>query len=345
MTARPHMRAVVLEEYGGPEALRPRSVARPARSEGELLVRVHACGVCGHDLLARRGAFGTRLPQILGHEIAGEVIESDAAEFDVGDRVVLNQRLSCGECVACTRGEPNLCTRGPGFYGEDVPGGYAEYVVARPSNAVRLPANVSLESAATLPCGVATGLHAIRRLELRSGETVLVTGANGGVGIHAVALARLYGGVVVAVIRNPEMEEDVRRAGAEAVVVIPDHAGFHGAIRDRLPDGVDVAIECVGTPTLASTLRSVRPGGRVAVVGNVRPVPLEMTLGRLILKEVSLIGSSHGTPGDLALAVELLASGQIAPSIARTFPLERAAEAHAWAEGAAVAGRIVLAAA
>ena len=308
-------------------------------------MRVHACGVCGHDLLARRGAFETPLPQILGHEIAGEVVETDAAAFEVGDLVVLNQRLSCGECAPCTRGEPNLCSRGPGFYGEDVPGGYAEYVLARPSNAVRLPANVSLQSAATLPCGVATGLHAIRRLELRRGETVLVTGANGGVGIHAVALARLHGGVVIAVIRNPEMEEDVRRAGAEAVVVMPDDAGFHRAIRDWLPDGVDAAIECVGTPTLASTLRSVRSGGRVAVVGNVHPVPLEMKLGLLILKEISVLGSSHGTPADLARAVELLASGQIAPVIAGTFPLERAAEAHAFAEGAAAAGRVVLSAA
>lgn len=340
------MRAVVLHEYGGPDMLRPASVERPVRGAGELLVRVRACGVCGHDLLARRGALGTRLPQILGHEIAGEIAEADEpGALAVGDRVVLNQRLSCGECAACARGDPNLCTLGAGFYGEDLAGGYAEYVVARPGNAVRLPPDVSFEAAATLPCAVGTGLHALDRLELRRGETFLVTGANGGVGIHAVALAKLSGAVVVAVIRDATTEEEVIRAGADTVVMAAE-GEFHRAVRERHPDGVDAAIECVGTPTLPSTLRSLRPGGRLAVVGNVQPEqPLELKLGLLILKEVTLLGSSHATPADLARAANLVASQQIIPHVARTFPFERAAEAHAFAESATAAGRIVLRAA
>ena len=335
------MRAVLLEEYGGPEVLRPSSVDQPGPGDGQILVRVHACGVCGHDLLARRGLLGTPLPQILGHEIAGVVAESKALGFAPGDRVVLNQRLACGSCAACARGAPNQCTEGGGFYGEDIPGGYAEYVLARAANAVHLPAGVSAEVAATLPCGIGTGLHALRRARFAAGETVLVTGANGGVGIHAVALARLLGGAVIAVVRKQEVADDVRAAGADEVVVAPDGA-FHRAVRERAPDGVDVAIECVGAPTFASTLRSVRAGGRVTVVGNVDPSAMGLGLGLLILKELNVLGSSHATPAELAEAVELVASGQLVPVISRTFPLEQAAEAHAFAEQATATGRIVL---
>ena len=341
MTGDHTMRAVVLEAFGGPETLRPTSVDRPRPSDGEILVRVHACGVCGHDLLARTGALGTRLPQILGHEIAGEVEQSAAPGFAPGDPVVLNQRLACGSCAACIRGEPNLCTRGGGFYGEDVPGGYAEYVIARASNAVHLPVGVSTRTAATLPCGVGTGLHALHRSELTAGETVLVTGANGGVGIHVVALARLFGATVIAVIRSAEVQDDVRAAGAEEVIVAP--AGFfHRAVRAWAPDGVDVAIDCVGTPTIGATLRSVRSGGRIAVVGNVDPSVADLGLGLVILKELSLLGSSHATPAELAEAVELVSSGRLTPVIARTFPLEEAADAHAFAEGSTATGRVVL---
>ena len=335
------MRAVLLKTFGGPDALRPATVERPRPSDGEILVRVHACGVCGHDLLARSGALGTRLPQILGHEIAGEVEQSEAPEFAPGDPVVLNQRLACGMCAACTRGEPNLCTRGGGFYGEDIAGGYAEYVIARAENAVRLPAGLSMQTAAALPCGVGTGLHALRRANHTAGETVLVTGANGGVGIHAIAIARLFGAAVIAVVRSAEVEDDVRAAGA-AEVVVASESSFHRAVRAWAPDGVDVAVECVGTPTIAATLRSIRSGGRVAVVGNVDPSTADLGLGLVILKELSILGSSHATPAELAEAVELVSSGRLAPVIARTFPLEQAAEAHAFAEHATATGRVIL---
>ncbi len=335
------MRAVVLEAPGGPERLRERDVPMPVPRAGELLVRVRACGVCGHDLLARRGALGTVLPQVLGHEIAGEVAQADPTSgFAPGDRVVLNQRLSCGRCASCHSGATNRCVRGLGFYGDTFPGGYAEYVRALPANAVRLPGSMPFTTAAALPCGIATGYHALDRLAVTAGETILVTGAGGGVGLHAVALVRRAGGRALGVVRDAARVPAVRAAGAEDVVVSSPR-GFHTTLRERgeVPDAV---VECVGTPTLGSSLRAVRAGGRVALVGNVAPAALAMRLGMVILKELDVLGSSHATVAELAECVRLVAAGEVVPRV-ESLPLAAAAQAHALMERGAATGKVVLA--
>ena len=336
------MRAVVLNGFGDPDVLQPRDVEAPVRQLGELLVRVRACGVCGHDLLARRGELGLAPESILGHEIAGEVVDADQGSgVAPGDRVVLNQRIACGRCAACMRGASNLCRDGTGFYGDDLPGGYAEYVRATTANAVVLPPDMPFEVAATLPCGMGTGVHALRRLGLAAGETVVVTGATGGVGIHAVTLAAAMGARPIAVVRDVAAAPELRRAGAEHVLPVGD-GRFHMALREVLTDGADAVVECVGTPTFAASLRCLRHGGRIAVVGNVEPGAAALPLGQLILKEIGVLGSSHATPADLARAVALVADGTVAPRVARAFPLSEAAAAHRFAESATTLGRVVL---
>lgn len=335
------MRACVLERHGGPEELREREVATPLRGPGELLVRVRACGVCGHDLLARRGALSTALPQILGHEIAGEIAEGDErGSFAPGDRVVLNQRMACGVCSLCMAGHDNRCVSGLGFYGEGVSGGYAEYVRALPSNTVPLPDEIAFESGAALPCGVGTGLHALRRTRLRAGETVLVTGAGGAVGLNAVAIAAGLGARVIGVVRGPGKARAVREAGAAEVVLASD-GSFAAQVRGRC-GGADAALECVGTPTLGETVRSLRAGGRVALVGNVEPVAFTLALGGLILKEIELFGSSHATVRELREAVALVASGTLVPALGEVMDLGQAARAHERLDAGQTVGKFVL---
>ncbi|QEC49721.1 zinc-binding dehydrogenase [Baekduia soli] len=336
------MRAVVLERFGEPSALVAAEAPRPQRAAGELLVSVRACGVCGHDLLARRGALGTALPQVLGHEVAGEVLEGDEdGRFAPGDRVVLNQRMSCGKCAVCRSGATNRCVRGAGFYGDDLPGGYAEVIRAAPSNTVALPDALSFVQAAALPCGICTGLHALGRLGVQAGDTVLVTGAGGGVGLHAVALAHRTGARAIGVVRRAGKAAVVRDAGAETVIV-NDDGDFSRAVRDAAGGGVDAVVECVGAPTLAGSLRALRAGGRVALVGNVDPEAVALHLGLVILKELELLGSSHATVAELSDAVGLVAAGEIAPHVSHTFPLADAAQAHALIERGEATGRVVL---
>jgi D-arabinose 1-dehydrogenase-like Zn-dependent alcohol dehydrogenase len=336
------MGAVVLRRFGEPEELSLGTMPAPDVGDEELLVRVRACGVCGHDVLARRGKLGGPLPRVLGHEIAGAVERVGVAveRFTPGDRVVLNQRRSCGRCRACRAGQPNHCTSGPGFYGEDLPGGYAQYVVAGPENAVRLPNQIDDVTAAALPCGVVTALHALARAEVSLGETVAVVGAGGGVGVHAILLARLSGARVVAVTHRAEKVARLEALKPD-LVVAAEAAELAAAVRSAAGGPVDVVIDCAGV-TLPASLRMLRHGGRLALLGNVDPRLLELQAGLLILKEIALLGSSHGTPAELATAVELVRAGRLAPVVDAVLPLDQAAEAHRRLGSGQTVGRVIL---
>jgi len=339
------MRATVLPRFGAPSVFVCEEVARPGPRADQLLVRVAACGICGHDLLNRQGAFPlTRLPAVIGHEISGVVEEvgSLITRFKPGDRVALNQRMSCGVCAACREGRTNVCREGYGFYGEDLSGGYGEFVLATERNAILLPDGIDFVTGAVLSCAVGTGFHALGRARLKPGDPVVVTGASGGVGLHTVQLARDMACRVIAITTSDRKAQTIREAGADEVVVSPD-ASFHATVK-RLTagEGAAAVIEITGTPTFASSLRSLRPGGRLVVVGNVEPgsVPFNPAVG--ILKEIELVGSSHATLDDLVRVAGLVQRGRIRAEIAEVLDVRDAERGHALMEGKSVAGRIVL---
>ncbi|MGH6626905.1 MAG: alcohol dehydrogenase catalytic domain-containing protein, partial [Burkholderiaceae bacterium] len=301
------MKATVLTKFGGPEVLQYGRADTPTWRADQMLVRVAACGVCGHDLLNREGHFpDTHTPCVMGHEIAGTVEEVGALVegFKPGDRVALTQRISCGVCAACRAGRDNLCRSGPGFYGEEISGGYGEFVIASPRNAVPLPVSIDLDMGAILSCAVGTGYHALNRARLLPGDTVLVTAASGGVGLHTVELARLLGLRVIATTSSERKIEQLRQVGAHEVVAAPD-GQFHKAVRELTGGaGVDAVIEIAGGPTFGSSMRSLAVGGRLVAVGNVQPgnVPLNPALP--ILKEIEIVGSAHALVSDLRRIVE-----------------------------------------
>jgi acryloyl-coenzyme A reductase len=337
--------AVILRAFGEPECLEVGQTESPAPAPDQMLVRVAACGVCGHDLANRRGHFPhTQLPAIMGHEIAGTVEEVGTLVegFSIGDRVVMIQRIPCGLCHLCRSGRENVCTSGPGFYGEDIAGGYGSHVIASARNTVKLPDGIPLEVACTLSCAIGTGFHALRRANLVLGDTVAITGASGGVGLHTVKLARLAGLRVIAVSGSEAKAERLREAGADEVVVAPD-MNYHRQVRE-LTNGIGChgVIEIAGRPTFASSVRALRSGGRMVVVGNVDPGPVPFNPAMAILREIDLVGSAHATLSDLRQVVDLVAGGRIAPEIAGTLPVEDAAEAHRRMEARATAGRMVL---
>lgn len=341
----PDMTVISLDEFGGPEQLHVATRPVPAPGPDQVLIAVRACAVCGHDLLARRGEIGTPLPAVLGHEIAGTVAQvgSDVRALRVGQRVALVQRIPCGACEQCQAGLTNLCRRGPGFYGDDVPGGYAEYVVASELNAVPLPDEISFETGAMLNCAVGTGLRALRAARLEEGDTVVVTGAGGGVGLHAVKLAAAFGYRVLAVSSSPDKHDLLRAAGALHVVAPAGRETLRDAVRTHMGvRGAVAAIENTGTPTFDAALTSLAPGGRLVLVGNTTPANLDINPGLLIVRELRVLGSAHATTADLEEIVRLVSEGRIDVQPAVTRPLAEAAEVHAALEQRRIAGRAVL---
>ena len=340
------MNAVVLRAFGAPENLRLESVPEPRPGPGEVLVRVRACGVCHHDLINRRGNLPrTHVPAILGHEAAGEVVEvgPGVSGWSAGDRAATLQRLSCGRCAQCLSGRNSLCRHDARFFGEEIPGGYATYLAAPVAGLGHVPPGLSWEAAATACCTTGTAVHVVRsRGQVCPEETVLVTGASGGVGLQAVQLARLDGARVIAVTSNPSKVEAVLGAGAHEVVVSPG-LDFAAEVRRRTGGaGIDVAIEIVGSRTFAQTLRCMASGGRVVVVGNVDTGSVQLNPGLLIVKELEILGAYATTAAELDEALGLLCRGDLQAHVSAGLPLGEAARAHGLLEQKQVSGRLVL---
>ncbi|MCP5379995.1 MAG: alcohol dehydrogenase catalytic domain-containing protein [Novosphingobium sp.] len=340
------MKAIRLAAFGAPDALQAVDSPTPEPRPDQMLVRVAGCGVCGHDLLNRAGHFPhTPLPCVMGHEVAGEVVEvgSLITRFRVGDRVAMIQRIGCGTCIACRNGQENICTSGPGFYGEQISGGYGEYVVASEMNTLHLPDAIPMDVAPVLSCAIGTGYHALRRAALPIGSSVLITGASGGVGIHAVQLATLAGLEVIGVTTSPAKAAELKTAGAHHVVFAGEGGGFHKEVRDITDGvGVDCVLEIAGTPTFPSSVRALRAGGRMVVVGNVDPGNWPFNPALSILKELEFIGSAHATLNDLRKVIRIVADGKVRPQIGRVMPVAQAAEAHRAMEAKEITGRVVL---
>jgi D-arabinose 1-dehydrogenase-like Zn-dependent alcohol dehydrogenase len=340
------MDAVVLTQFGTPDHFAIQSMPDPHPGPGEVLLRVRACGVCYHDVINRRGSLPrTSVPAILGHEVAGEVIEvgPGVTTWKVGDRAATLQRLSCGECETCRSGRGSLCKRDNRFFGEELAGGYATKMVAPIAGIGRVPDGVSWEVAATVCCTAGTAVHVVRtRGRVQPGETVLVTGASGGVGLQTVQLLRLDGARVIAVTSSPTKTEALYNAGAHEVVVAPE-LDFARAVRELTRnEGVQVAIEIVGSATFAQTLKSMAPGGRVVVVGNLESGTIDLNPGLVIVKELEIIGAYATSQSELETALQLTHAGLLTPFVTEVLPLREAATAHIRLENRKVAGRLVL---
>jgi D-arabinose 1-dehydrogenase-like Zn-dependent alcohol dehydrogenase len=314
----------------------------PSPSGAEVLVEVEACGVCHRDLIDRAGRWPfLRTPITPGHEAAGRVLAvgSSVREFRVGDRVGTMHRDACGECAACKKGETSICGSAAWVFGIMADGCYARHVLAPESSLFALPKAMPATEAAILHCTFGTAYRDLKTLgKIAAGERVLITGANGGVGVAAVQIAARLGAEVVAVVRSDAHRDLLTSLGAHHVVVDPSNK-FH---EQSAASDIDLALEAVGQSTFASTLKTLRLGGRMVVVGNIVPERVALNLGALITRGLSLVGGSGATRKDMA---ELLALHEQKPfkvPIDRVLPLSQADAAQRAVRAGGMKGRIVL---
>lgn len=304
-------------------------VPTPVPAAGEVLVRVAACGLCHTDLHYIDHGTPTfkSPPLILGHEISGTIagLGPGIAGWTAGERVLLPAVLTCGTCEMCRIGRENICERNQ-MFGNNIDGGFAEFVVAPAKDVYRLPEEVPLVEGSIIADAITTPFHAVvRRGEVAPGDWVLVMGC-GGVGLNIVQIAAALGARVIAVDLSPQKLEWATRLGAVATFDPVATPRLDKEVR-RLTGGagVDVAFEAVGKAAAQElAFGCVRTGGRLVLVGYGTET-MALNAGRVMYREITVLGSLGCRPVDYPRVIELARQGRIkvAELVTHRVPLAR----------------------
>ena len=325
-------------------------VPRPTPGVGQVLVRVRACGVGLTVVHTQEGrtqsAFPLPLPVIMGHEVAGELaaLGPGVTDLEAGQPVVVYFYLVCGQCRNCLAGRESICLRHRGYVGRQLDGGYAEYVVLPRLNVIPVAPGVDWEAAAIATDAIATPIHVMRdRARVHPGDTVVVVGAGGGVGVHCVQVAKLFGARVIAVDRGENKLRAATEAGADAALDA-SKGPWDGEVR-RLTEGrgADAVADFVAsTETLNLALNALALSGRIVILGVDPQASLQIPTARLLRGEVGVIGSRYASRAEVFEAVELVRHGQVRPVIWARGRLEDVPRLHALLAGHQVIGRAAI---
>lgn len=321
------MRAMVLHQFSNP--LRLEEVPDPQAGLDEVVVKVRACAPDMLDVKTRAGQSKVTLPRILGHEIAGEIAEVGASVKNVrmGERVVVYDYLNCGACEFCWKGRETLCRNNRGIVGLAIDGGFADYIKVPGRNVLPIPPDVSDETATTLVSPVSTSLHALReRARVSPGDYLLIVGAAGGVGIHMVQMAQLFGARVIAADVSDDKNEKTKKYGAEAVINTTENpfgSSFDEAVSDVTGGtGVQAAIDLYGSSeSLTACYRCLDTAGTLVRIGSRVGDRLEIDPEALTMKEVVLTGCRYNTKEEFNKSLELVRAGKIEPVVSFSFSL------------------------
>lgn len=339
------MRAARFHENGSPSVLTLEDVPIPEPGPGEVRVKVRAAALNHLDLWVRRGLpIETTMPHIGGSDIAGEVDLAGAGVvgWSAGDRVVVDPVLNWDWYErASAGGDPR--ERPLQLIGEHTDGGFAEYAIVPAANLMRVPEQVTLETAAAAALNFVTAWHALTtRGQLKAGERLLVTGASGGVATAAVQLGAHLGARVVAVTSGASNVARLGALGAHHVVDRLEGDWVADVRRATEGRGANLVIDSVGEAMWKGIVRSLAVMGRVVCYGATTGPRSETDLRHLFWKQLTVMGSTMGSPAEFREVMALVFEDVVSPVIDEIMPLERIREAHERLEDGGVFGKLVL---
>lgn len=329
------MHAAVITELHAPWEFQ--QVPDPEPGPGQVVIRMHACGMCFSDVLVHRGQWPVPLPIVAGHEPVGEVaaLGPGVTTLKVGDRVgVPWMQRGEGRCVQCQSGRQVRCEHTQTWM--DLGGGYADYMLAWEQGCVLLPVGMDYPDAAVAFCAGYTSMSGLRNADPKPGERVCVLGV-GGLGHMAVQLAVALGLETVALTTSPDKAEYATELGAAAGILAGDDPGK--ALAEA--GGADIILATTTSADLvASVVSGLRYAGRLVTMGVTGPLTItDMTT--LLFKQCSVKGSTHNNRADLVEVLRLIAAGTVRPRI-ETFPIAEINEVRKKVEAGQVRYRAIL---
>ncbi|MGB6132721.1 MAG: alcohol dehydrogenase catalytic domain-containing protein [Acidobacteriaceae bacterium] len=297
-----------------------KDVPQPQPGPNQVLVKMHASGICYTDVHQTLGHFPGPFPRILGHEPVGEIVAvaPDVTTRKVGDRVGSAWiQSTCGRCEWCQRGRRMFCPD-MNATGVQSPGGHAEYMLMHADATFLIPEKVSYEQAAPIFCAGYTVYSGLRWADPQPHERVAVLGI-GGLGHLAVQYAKAAGFETIAVSHSPDKDKMIRDLGADEIV--RDGKGLAAA------GGADVILSTSNSAkAMTDSIQGLRPDGRLVTMGaDVEPIPV--SLGELIMKRIRIVGSQQNGPEYLYEALDFVAQGKV-KTVVETYPLAEAAKAY-----------------
>lgn len=318
------MKAAILEKRGA-DGLRVRDFPKPERRPGEALMRIKAAGLNRVDLYMRDNGAGIthQLPQILGVEGAGEIVEADPdSGLKPGMKAVLYSAAFCGSCPYCLAGDHPLCEN-VRIAGEHTHGTFAEYIAMPAKCFVPLPGDTDLVEAATLMSAYLTAWRMLfGKRQLRPGETALIVGIGSGVAVACLQLAQIAGARAIV---TSSSDEKIRRAldlGAIHGINYRTEQVSRRVLALTGGKGVDMVIDSVGEASWGDSLRSLRRGGRLVTCGATTGSNPPADLQRVFIRQLEIYGSTGGSFGEFKELISLYASGRLRPVIDRRFALD-----------------------
>jgi len=338
------MKAVWIEEHGGPEVLRVSERPEPERGPSDVLVEVKACGLNHLDIWVRKGGpRGFPLPLVPGSDAAGVVKAApEGSSLSPGDEVVIFPCEGCGSCSACERGDEQLCQNFV-IYGAGRDGGLSGLAVYPARNCIPKPKSLDFLQTASLGINYVTAWHMlVERAVVRPGECILIQAAGSGVSTAAIQISRFLGARILATSSTPEKLEHAKRCGADEVVSYRDEDVVQ-RVRDWTDGrGVDVILDHVGAPNWEADLKCLAKGGRLVFCGATGGPDVKVNLAHTYFKGQSILGSTMGRLDEFCTILDLIEGGHFAPVVDRVFPLEQIAEAHTYLEAGQQTGKVVM---
>ena len=312
------MQAAVVRAVSGPWEVK--DVPQPQPGPNQVLVKMHASGICYADVHETLGHIPGQFPRILGHEPVGEIVAvaPDVTSRKVGDRVGTAWiQDTCGRCEWCQRGRRMFCPNQKDT-GVDLQGGHAEYMLMYAGATTLIPDNVAYEQAAPIFCAGYTVWSGLRWANPKPHERVAVLGI-GGLGHLAVQYAKAAGFDTIAISRSPDKDKMIRELGADEIVRNGKELAGAG--------GADIVLSTSNsTKSMVDTLQGLRPDGRLVTMG-ADAEPLSISLMDLIMKRIQIIGSQQNGPEYLYEALDFVAKGKV-KTIVETYSLQQAPKAY-----------------